>query len=90
MLHFIDRSLKAFKNQKAVLRRFLNEPRGDFVFDGKGIHMYVIDCYIKLLDASVTSKVAVVCNIAIFGMELTQLERLLELARIESDGHWNG
>lgn len=26
MLHFIDQSLKAFNNQKAVLRRFRKEP----------------------------------------------------------------
>ena len=87
MLHYMDQSLKAFKSQKAVLKRFLKEPWGDFVFDVKGIQMYVIDSYIKLLDASITSKVAAGCNIANFDMELTQLERLLKLARIDSDGH---
>lgn len=53
------------------------------MFDVKGIQMHVVDCYIKLLDASTTSKVAAGCNIANCDMELTQLERLLKVARIK-------
>ena len=86
-MDFVGQALRAFRDQKEVLKRLFRDSKAEGThYSHLSARMGLIDKHIRLLDASITVKMALMgdkFDMEACDAELTHLERLLKLAKGE-------